>query len=200
MAATAVELCNIALRYVGQRDRILSLSEESVAAEACQDFFLTSLNELLELADWPFARRRIVLSALAGQSRTGWDYVHSLPSDFIAARAIDPGTPTPAANQRIPHRIEMSDAGDSLVLLTNVEVSELIYTARVNVALMSPTFQKALAWRLASELAFVLPVKPQVGLAMARGFEQALQTALAASLNGDREDLEPDSEFIRERG
>jgi hypothetical protein len=199
MAASPEEICNIALLRAGCTETIDSLAESTEEAEAANVHYGPARDALLEEFSWPFATRRATL-ALSTETRTGWDYVYDLPGDCLAPRSIVGEFRTPGEGEEIPFAVELSDDGSTKLLLTDQENAVLSYTSQVeSVGLFSPLFVDALAWRLASEFALALPVKPQVGMAMKQGYEAALLRAGASMLRQSKEDAAPDSEFIRER-
>lgn len=201
MASTPAQICNIALARVGERQLLDDLGENSTAAELASAHYESARDDVLEAFDWRFARKRAALAELAGQNeRPGWEYVFSLPTDCIAPRYIDLGVNEPAPDEQTAFDLELNDAGDRRVLVTNLDEVELVYTARVTaVGLFSPAFVNALAWRLAMEFALALPVKPQVGLAMERGYQMALATAAARQFNQTVRGAEPNARHIRAR-
>jgi hypothetical protein len=201
VATAEADICNLALLRIGQRQTIDDLDEESEQAEACSVLYPLARDAVLEAARWPFATGRAELAALSGVTRTNWQYVYALPTDYLAARFIVvAGLRAPAVDQRIPYALEYDSITKKQVLLTDLSPAELVYTARIeNVALFSPLFVQALAWKLAADLCLALPVKPGVGVAMQQQYRIALSEAAASMLNQQQGDPPPDSEFVRER-
>lgn len=199
MALSEAQVCNLALLRVGSRAVIQNLEEKTAEAIACKAIFELARDAVLAEVPWSFATRRATLALISGATRDGWQYVYDVPADFLAARYIYAGIRNPASDERIPFALE-DDVNNELVLLTDAEDAVLVYTYRcTSPGLWSPLFVDALAWRLASDLALALSVKPQVGLAMAQGYEAALRKAAAADWNQQREDMPPEAEWIRKR-
>lgn len=197
---TEAQLCNIALGLVGQRRTINNLLEATAEAQACAVLYGPARDEVLAEFPWTFATRRSTLAEIDDVERSGWEYVYALPSDFLEPQYIWTGARLPPIDLQIPFAIEMNDDGNGLLLVTDQEDAELIYTAKVTtVALFSPLFVKAVSWLLASELALMLPVKPQVAPLMLGRYRQCLLTAKAGDTRQGEPDVEPDSEFIRTR-
>ena len=203
MAAVTTEhqVANLALGLIGQRQILDSLNEESTEAQVAKLYFASTRNELLQSFAWRFATKRAVL-ALTTEEREGWTYCYAAPSDLLiegAARIWD-GDREPGAGGRIPFSIELNDADDGLLILTDQPEAELIYTREHRtVALWPPLFVKALAAQLAVYMAGALPVKPEMMPSLQRSATLALQVAAAASANAAQRDEAADSEFIRER-
>ena len=199
MAQSEADICNIALLRVGHKTLIDDLEESNQAARACKVLFTEARDSLLATAPWAFATQRADLAVVEDAERTGWEYAYALPADCITPINIYPGTRNPSADVQVPFKLEYSATSGQL-LLTDMEDAELLYVARVEeIPLYPPLFVEALAWKLASDLALVLPVKPQVGLAMQQGFERALTRAAAVEFRKGLEDQPPQASYIRAR-
>lgn len=199
--ATEAGICNVALLRVGVRKFLEDLSGSSVEAQACSALFEPLRDAVLQEFSWRFATKRASLTVLSSAERSGWEYVYSLPSDFLFARYIYPSTTTPNPDQRVPFELEMNDTDDGKVLVCNLEDAELVYVAKVdNPGLWTPLFCDALSWRIAADLARALPVKPQVAQAMDVGYQRALNLAIAAELRNEQSGAIPEAESIRARG
>lgn len=199
MASSAEAICNIALLRVGQGQTLDSLDESTAEAQACDALYEHSRDSVLAAMPWRFATRRATLALLEDVERDGWDLVYTAPADCLATRYLYPGTRNPGSDELTPFALEDED-GEGPVILTDLEDAVLVYTAKVTVVTrFPPLFVDALAWRLASELALALPIKPQVGLAMEQNYQRALARAAAADMNQGQGDLPADSEFIRAR-
>jgi hypothetical protein len=202
-------ICNLALLRVGQLQRITSLEDDTPEAEACRTCWELARDATLEAAAWPFATRRFALTAQTNGERGGWEYAYPLPSDFIAARNLDQAdadhplgiyNTNPGEAEQLVFRIE-GDAAVGRVLLTNVEAAVLVYTAKVEQpARWSPMFRQAVAWHLASDLAFGLAKNQRLGFAMLQAFEKFIRLAAASAFNQERKELPPESELINSRG
>lgn len=198
---TEAQLCNIALGYVGQRRLLGDLEEATTEAQMCKAFYGPTRDAVLASYRWSFATRRAELATVADVERNGWLYVYALPADCVEPRMLYNGLRLPGSDERAPFTIELRDAVDGFLLLTDVESAELIYTARITtVGLFPALFVDAVAWRLAGQLALGLSVTPQVGLAIRDRYPQALSLAMAADSRQGQDDVVPDSEFIRIRG
>jgi hypothetical protein len=198
MLTTEAQLCNIALLRVGERQTIDSLEETTEAARSCKALYAPARDACLAELWWTFATQRAVLAETT-EERDGWTYAYAMPSDCLAPRYVYAGIRNPAPEVRIRFASELNDAGDGFLILGDFEAADcpLIYTARIeNVTLFPPVFVDALAWRLASDLALGLTVKPQVGLAMRQGYQAALNRAMASDLRIGQDDTLPDSELI----
>ena len=187
MPLTDAQICTIALARVGEKQAIDNLNADTTAAKLCNAIYQSARDTALEEAWWSFAKRRAVLAVLADDSsdtearaNSPWTYVYALPADCLLPRYIETGLPNPAPDQRIPFELE-DDATEGRLLLTNQEEAELVYTMRqTNPGKFSPKFSDALAWRIAYELCFSLPVKPSVGERAMQMYRFAIADAAAS--------------------
>ncbi len=197
---TPVQVANLALGLVGQRQLIGSFNDRSVEAQTADLYFETTRDELLQRWHWRFATKRVVL-ALTDEERTGWGYAYEAPADLLSPMSIFSGKREPGAGQDVPFAWELNDAGDGHLILTDMTDAELFYTVRLaTVSLWPPLFQKAVAAQLGVYMAPALPVKPELIPTYEARAERAFQVAAARDANAATRDPIADSEFIRERG
>lgn len=176
MPLTDAQICSLALNRVGEKQPLGSLNDATTAGRLCKLVYPLARDGALEEFEWPFARRRATLALLAddedddeARENSGWAYVYALPSDCLVPRYLETGLLNPAESQKIPFELEDDEDQSTGVLLTNESDAELVYTRKVTESgKFTPLFADALAWRVAYELCFSLPVKPAVG-------ERALQ-------------------------
>lgn len=196
-------LCNIALGFVGQRDKILNLTEDTVAAIACATHYPLARDACLEAHWWTWATKRRTLALLTGVERTGWEYVYAAPTDWVSvngARFIETGGRPRRPDSDYPFLVELNDAGNSFIIAADVETPELVYTRAVeSVAIMPAAFINAVASELAVRLALELPVKPGLAQGLEGKALKALQAAIAGDLRLATRDVEPDAEHVRGR-
>lgn len=208
MALTPGDICNVALSKLGETKFIDSLTANTNNARVANLLYEPSRDALLEMVPWPFAERNVVLGELFNATddstnvllaNSGWGYVYALPTDCLCPRYIETGLPNPAEDQKIPFKLRDS-ASNGVVLLTNEEDAELVYTRKVTeTGKFSPLFVEALAWKLAYEFTFAIPVKPGVAERMMAGFNQRLLEAAAASQKHEQQSPKPRPGAIRAR-
>jgi len=197
---TPIEVCNLALLYVGNGQTINDFDEATQEAKACKVFYVKARDALLQSFPWSFATKRSALAALStpdvetSDARTGWSYSYALPSDCLSPRRLWAGARTPASGDRIPFAIE------GVLLLTDEEDAELTYTFQEStVARWSPLFVEALAWALAMKLCLILPVRPEWAKNAKTESELAWRKAGAADHRASQEDPPPPSEYTSVR-
>lgn len=147
--ASEVQICNLALSHLGNRGRIASISPVDGSAESdyCASFFALARNEMLEMADWTFARKRVELALITGPTTT-WLYTYALPSDCMVPRRILTDTSLNMEEDGEQYNIE------GIYLFSNKQNAVLVYTRPITDAgTFSPSFVTAMGYLLASYLA-----------------------------------------------
>lgn len=176
--ASEVDICNLALGYLGDSATVSSLhpAEGSAQADHCRKFYPMARDELLEMHAWGFSTKRATL-ALLGSSWPEWQYCYAAPNDAVNFLAVLPpdatddySTGNSVGNVSYTPQSYSVEAGDdgSTVVYTNQVDAVLRYTAMVtDPTQFSPLFTGALAWLLASKLAGPL-LKGESGAAAAK--------------------------------
>lgn len=90
MAQTAVDCCNSALQRVGATT-ILSLSDNTPEARACQIAYDSNRRDELRRHKWNFAIKRAVLAPDTEPPAFDYEYAFTLPTDCL--RVLRPNTP-----------------------------------------------------------------------------------------------------------
>lgn len=151
---TDVEICNIALSFIGTGEHIASLSENSNEADACDQFYEVALKEILREYPWPFATKRAALAVVDEDpdDYDEWAYSYRYPSDCLFARRIASGVTPENYGSRIPFMLAQDSTG--LLILTNEEDAYLEYTYYASTTAHFPSdFVVALAYRIAAYIA-----------------------------------------------
>lgn len=212
--ASVVEICNLALAYLGDDATIASIDppEGSAQAEHCQRFYEIARNSLLEMQDWNFATRRIS-GALLTYEFEQWEYAYQYPSD--AQRIIAVLDPNATSDYAVPNNkyqdpdfnnnfyafrdtaqqfaIESQTDG-TRIILTNQEDALIRYQALVtDPTKFSANFTEALAWSLASKLAGPL-LKGKEGRQAALNAMQMMNSFLskAQDLDSSQRQINPE--------
>jgi hypothetical protein len=207
--ASEVDICNLALAYLGDTASLSSIDppEGSAQADHCHRFYPIARDTLLEMHLWNFSMRRIAI-ALAAYNSSTWSFAYLVPSDAINLIAVIPPdvaddysvkfVPTDApvyahnyspmiqTGRYIPQPYAVETQADgSQVLYTNQENAVLRYTAHVlDTNLFSPLFTMTLAWHLASMLAGPV-IKGEAGAAEAKRCLQMMMTYLKEAQESD---------------
>lgn len=155
MASSPVQICNIALVALGA-NTILNLSEDSIAAIACNTHYQDSLKATLGAAHWTFATKRASLPVLAAAPEFGFLAAYLLPPDNLHVQEAYAADGITALD--IPWVVE-----DGKILTDQAAPLLIKYTYNNQETPTYPTlFIDALVARVASDLA--LPVTRQLPL------------------------------------
>jgi hypothetical protein len=153
--ATQVQIWNRALLWVKRRP-VSGLTDTTVEAEACRNWYDTCREELLALYDWPFATLTVELAEHAEDPPADWAYRFGLPGDARWIREVltTGQSPTDPPN---PFKLELLADKTAVTLLTNVNPAQLRYTFDCeDEALFDTLFASALAAHLGAMLAVAL--------------------------------------------
>jgi hypothetical protein len=154
--SSEVDICNAALSHLGDSANITSISppEGSVQAEHCARYYPMARDAMLEMHDWSFATRRVVLALQTippSVPATSWHYAYAMPAGV--AKLISVLAPEAADNTGAAFEVENLPDGTP-VIYSNTENAVLRYVARVtDPTRFSSLFTDALGWLLASYLA-----------------------------------------------
>ncbi len=176
-----VSICNIALSHLGNRARVASIAppDGSVEADLCATFFQPALDELIEMADWSFARKRATLAVLTTNESDLWTYAYARPSDCMVERRIVSG------NQTVYEEDSATFVVEDGKIYTNQENAKLIYTRSItDVSILPPTSVTAFGYLLASYLAGPI-LKNETGAKAAADLRTAARAAAAQAAARD---------------
>lgn len=176
------EIYNQALANLGVTRFVSDVSDQTLEAEICGIWFGQVRDEILRMADWPFARRRVVLAEVANPP-DHWEYQYRYPSDclFLRALLID-GVRNPRHDQRIEFEIGADDTGR--VIWTDQSEAVALYTRVMDTTTFyDPLFVSALAWGLAARIAMPLAVDARLSQMAGQQYSMAVQRAAAAAFN-----------------
>lgn len=172
MSTSSVEICNSALVKIGAT-RITSLSDTSKAAIACNDQYDRLRKEVLRAHPWNFAVAYVSLAPTANTPVWDkWEVEFLLPSDVL--RILETDLPDGCAWE-VGYNVD----GDK-VLFTNDTSVKIKYIKDVtNTTRFDPSFEEALAFRLAADLAYHLVQSQTVQQSMFRYYKEAVATAMS---------------------
>ena len=170
----AVDICNLALSYLGDTATVASIDppEGSAQAQHCARFYPVALKLLLESHAWNFVTTRAALAVVVDGYTDQWRFAYALPSDATNVLSVLPQSQYPAdyfgtairnywgwvwpllweLDSRCDFQIGM--IGAQQVILSNSENAIARYTiATVQPGIFPALFADALAWKLAAMLA-----------------------------------------------
>ncbi len=162
---TDVNVCNTALSYIGERDRVTAIDPPDGSEEArqCARAFPEAFEELVEMHTWSFATRKIQLTVVnedsADTDDPAWAYRYELPEGMAEAISILPENHVEdyvigAAKQPQNFHMKLSTTDGEERIYSNVPNAWLRYTVYVtDVNQCSRLFIACLTWLTASKLA-----------------------------------------------
>lgn len=178
--STEEDVVNIALARIGDATSISDLDTNTTnQAVQARRVYYNIRDQLMRSHTWNFLTRRVQLTDSASDPTFGWDEGYTLPSDYLRVTDV---LATDSFADRIPYRIEKQALGTAAtttdVILCNSSTAFLIYIYKeTDPSLWTVDFADAVAWRLAAELALVLPVSNTKYELLDRKAERALLNA-----------------------
>jgi len=204
--ASKVQLWNRALDRIGETDAIETETEDRLAAGICNRHHDDCLLQVFESSPWPFATKQASLSSPTGVTRTGWEYIYTLPTDCAVPLALldeDQRIAQFNSDERIPFEILADDDDDWRILCCDVASDEfevLEYTAlHESIESWPRAFVDAFVWRMAAELALALKKDRALYVACMQSFAMAVSAARADQFNARHPDPEPDPPSVAAR-
>lgn len=163
MAVTQTKICNLALIRVGA-ERISSISQDTKSAILLNAIYEQCRDDVLRAHPWNFAIKRDELAPTGSEPAYEYDYEYDLPNDCL--RVL-----TPDSND-IDYVIEDSK------ILTDESTLNISYIYRnENESSWDSNFASALAWKLASEVAYALTQSLKLKESCEKSYEKALREA-----------------------
>lgn len=145
MANSIVEICNIALALVGERQIAnATLSDSTDAERLCALLYPNVRDKILRAHPWNFAEKRTQLAALVETPDFEFNYYYTLPADCLRLLRL--------YESDEQYRVEADRR-----IATDATPCKIVYTAKIlDVSQFDSTFVSCVAYQLASELALVL--------------------------------------------
>lgn len=194
MATSPVEICNLALAWLGG-DLIISLTDNTAEAKLCNAVYVPLRNAVIEEREWTFAVKRLEPAGLTTGPFYGYDKAFQIPPEVIRILQISrAGEVTDGATIEGSFlsatrggtgtgretRIEWAREGDQ-VLANN---SDRIYMRALvkvdDTTKFSAGFDQALAARIAMDLAIPITNSRGIQKDMAGMYVDKIKLAAAA--------------------
>ena len=147
--ATVVDICNMALSYLGDQGTVSSIDppEGSAQADHCARFYPIALTRILSETAWSFATKRETLAELASPP-VGASYAYAYPSDCVNILSVH----DESGRELRRFRVERSSL--SLAIITDMPANWVKYTTTKTASELFPMdFADALSHLLAAKLA-----------------------------------------------
>jgi hypothetical protein len=158
----SIEICNMALTMLAT-SRITTLEDANENARKLNIVYQPTKEALLSEHNWNFAIVQDTLSEASGYPVIGiYAYHFSLPYDCIRVIRVEDDEPFVVLNGKV---------------LTNSETCVIEYISNADEGDFSPGFSRALAFRLAADLAFGVTQNATLAQGMELKAQQALKEA-----------------------
>lgn len=203
--ANAVEICNLALSFLGDSGTVASINppEATTQARLCAINYPIAKKTMLEVHDWSFATRREFLPRLDDEDGSGWRGVYQLPADALRVIRVKPyGTENPIVRDGIQYpffEMNPTDARFEVIgrkLYTNADNPIVYYvTSEVSEGLFTPSFVTAFAYCLAQQMAGA-KVKGEEGQKLSQLLNKQFVYALSIAKSRDANQQMKRFEFI----
>lgn len=194
--ANEVDICNMALSFLGDRATVTSISppEGSAQAEHCARFYPMAVKEMLSQARWSFATKRASLVEYASKP-AGALHAYAIPADCLKMQEVH-GT----RFRSILKNWTVERHGSSMALITDDEVEYVRYTSSDAPASVFPgLFALALAHLLASKIAGAMVTGPtgvELAQAQLKYYDLYLRRAVTEDASNCNEDIEIGESFM----
>lgn len=217
MPYTEVQVCNLALGYIGVEQTLAAIDpveNDNPASVQCARYFEHARDGLLEDHQWPFAQKyfRLTETGDSQNANDEWVYEYGAPTDMIRAikivrpRVSQDSTATvinPVLTEEeitvpaepIPFQVAIV-AGTGRVIWSNWQDAVLLYTMRMDDPAFWPSgFAEALAWRLAISIAIPLSQSQATRDRAQREYLLAVGQGMSNAANEIGEDPHPKSKY-----
>jgi len=173
---TAIDVCNLALAYLGNTQSIGSMAEQSVESVLCGRFYNLTRESLLKQYAWNFAVKTEPL-VLTTETDDVYGFVYEYPGDCL--RALLVGT-AGAGNVVNDYAVRTVDDNGTMIkrVACDVENARIQYVFDLQTEEDMPSeFVDALALALASRLAMPMSSAPQITQTVSQQAAYALENA-----------------------
>jgi hypothetical protein len=152
------DFLNESLAEVGA-SRIVGIDDNSINANHCKTFHVSTLRAALAIHFWDFAKKQTTLQLNLATPQLNWAYSHALPADYIRIKSYigmlptsDPAQLTVTIDPNMSPEATYEIQGTDILSNDQVVAIEYIrYVADPNV--WSPLFYQMMVTFLASKLA-----------------------------------------------
>lgn len=185
--ASKVQMANAALTKVGG-NLILSLTEGTAAARACNTRFDDILYSLLQDHPWNFAVERATLVPLTAAPNHEYDYKFLLPTNPYCLKVLD-------VYLEVPYKVE------GRYILCNESSIDIKYIKRItDVNELSPMFRELFSLKLAADLAYSEAGSVNLKQQLLEEFNRLLREARSIDAQEDTPDEFRKGSWTRNRG
>lgn len=189
-----VDICNLALGFLGDEAEVAALTESSAQAAYCKRFYPMARDTVLQMGQFGFSLRRAALAEdLVDDVPNSWSFAYTVPNGCISKIALLPPNATNDTTDMQDYAVEAIDDAGHEVIYTNQEQAVLRYVQRVtDTTRFQPLVVIAIARLLASYLAGPL-IKGSAGTDIGlKQMEIFMKTSMPAAVADDANSQQTD--------
>lgn len=195
MAASKTAICQRALARLGCTTNVSDIdTDTSQEAKLCRIFYDSALTNVLESFDWPFANRTSEVALVETNLNGKWASHYAYPFDAVRILSIQPVDSTLAVTYpqsflatqyAAAGTFEIVGGVSNKFIATFYDVALLCTYIKLetNTSLFPASFEDALVYRMASDLALGLNKSMDVSRAMSNAYLTILAVAKASQKN-----------------
>lgn len=200
MAATKLDVFNMACHIIGTRDDVAAVNEASREAEVCRLWYDKVVDQVLRAAYWSAAKSysRLALAAerddtlawTAVDPEPGFRYAYAAPNDLLAARYDSTYA-----------RFTVGNYANAPAIFSNTEDMILFYTMRQdNVALWDAQLLMAMGYALSAHICKPLTGKRSLSQDCAQQANNFIIEARVSNANLENNQIDTIPDWIAARG
>ena len=177
--SSKIDIINLALNHLGVNG-ITSLTEQTPAATAANNFYIPSRDDVFREYRWPFATVRETLTLTTAEI-LGWNYVYQYPVKASTVWSVfDEGT-VDTKDQQEFEVLYIPDTNKK-VICSNLQNAYAEMTYRVeDTTLYDSKFIFALSYKLAGAMSHILIGSPEIGIKMSDLYNMIIAQAKTTS-------------------
>ena len=176
-----LDICNLALMYIGITRPVQSFSENSTEAQLCNRVYNTAKEIVLKAFAWEFSKATGALTVTTETSNK-FEYVYEYPDTCIRVLSISDSNGIGVDQQPFEVSSIVTDSLPYKRILTNVKSAYAEYILNVYEEALSPEILIALAWQIALQIGTALSKTPSVIQQASQMYEISLSKAQKASM------------------
>lgn len=171
--ANVIDICNLALSYLGQEQITSIIDPQSKTAQLCALQYPMMRDAVLSEVEWTFAsRRQMSGTPLAGAPVWGYAYAHALNNDVLRVTFCSDNTDEQMYNPNFKWVVE-----DRNILSDSSVIYYRYVQAMDDTSKFSPCFVQALAARMAAEMCIKITENVKLHANLVSLYQQKMQYA-----------------------
>ncbi len=190
----------MALSHIGVSKNLESLTAPTPEAAQLNVWYDHSRQQTLEVFNWNFARRRMILATHAEDPPEGqWAFRYQYPFGALKIREVWHPAINPHTTDAIPFEVELA-TDDSKTLVTDLDEARVIWTKDItDLTLWTSLAILALSHALSSHIATALTTHKDAAARQFNFFNAIINTATSVDANEQIERQPRDADVIRAR-